>query len=305
MENLTQIGSSLSLGSNDLSNLDGLQNLTEIGGSLFIGFNHSLGTLEGLNSLTKIGYDCEISYNGSLSNLNGLQNLDSIGGRLYISNNNLMTSLSGLDSLKAINGVLHLRENPLLTDLSALNNLEPSGISKLIISDNNILAVCHEPFICEYLNLGGDTSIGNNDPGCNSVDEIAILCGYTDNDGDGFYSNVDCDDENADINPNAEEIPNNGIDEDCDGEDLIVGIDDLLKSQIQIFPNPTNGKVSIHLPQNLANAELEIKDYSGRSILKQQLENETELNLSEFSSGIYFLLIQTEEMVWIEKLVKF
>ena len=139
-----------------------------------------------------------------------------------------------------------------------------------------------------------------------SVDEIAILCGYTDNDGDGFYSNVDCDDENADINPNAEEIPNNGIDEDCDGEDLIVGIDDLLKSQIQIFPNPTNGKVSIHLPQNLANAELEIKDYSGRSILKQQLENEkTESKLIRIFFRHLFPFDTMEELVRIEKLVKF
>ncbi len=34
-------------------------------------------------------------------------------------------------------------------------------------------------------------------------------------DGDGFYSDVDCDDTNADINPNATELCN-GIDDDCD-----------------------------------------------------------------------------------------
>ena len=40
-----------------------------------------------------------------------------------------------------------------------------------------------------------------------------------DADGDGFYSTTDCDDGNASVYPGATEVANDGIDQDCNGQD--------------------------------------------------------------------------------------
>jgi hypothetical protein len=44
-----------------------------------------------------------------------------------------------------------------------------------------------------------------------------------DADGDGFFTNQDCDDGNAAIHPGATDIPGNGVDEDCSGADAAAG----------------------------------------------------------------------------------
>ena len=51
--------------------------------------------------------------------------------------------------------------------------------------------------------------------------EFTVL--IPDNDGDGFNAESDCDDNDASIFPGAIEIPTDGIDQDCDGSDLIFG----------------------------------------------------------------------------------
>ncbi|MEO8554995.1 MAG: MopE-related protein, partial [Kofleriaceae bacterium] len=72
---------------------------------------------------------------------------------------------------------------------------------------------------------------------------IPALRKLSDHDHDGysaFFGGPDCDDGNADVHPNAKDIPDNGIDENCNGEDAH------LKTTVDPDPhaNPTAPTVS-------------------------------------------------------------
>ncbi|MFC1778074.1 proprotein convertase P-domain-containing protein, partial [Pseudomonadota bacterium] len=178
LANLTSVGSSLSIYNNKvLTDIDGLASLKSVNGSLFIK-SEPLTNIDGLMSLTSIGGSLDITGNIVLTNLNGLANLTSVGGYLFISYNYALTDINGLANLTNVGGGVEIRSNNALTNIDSLNKIIDLG-GDLYIRHNHALGKCSAlalilgwPDGPPNDNVGGVITVGDNDPGCNSIEEI-------------------------------------------------------------------------------------------------------------------------------------
>lgn len=181
-----------------------------------------------------------------------------------------------------------------------------------------------------------------DDFGCEYVQEVCInvapesetpITYYEDFDGDGYgnsnvetiecssippngyvANNLDCDDTNYLINVDAEDIPDNGIDENCDGVDgAILNIDELNDRNVSIYPNPFDNNITLSLPLSLNGSDLDVNiyDLNGRLVYtksKSIVINTMNLtNLNALEKAVYFIKISvkgTDNYV-IKKLIKF
>lgn len=125
------------------------------------------------------------------------------------------------------------------------------------------------------------------------------------NPGAGFATVAgDCNDNNNQIYPGAVEVLDNSIDENCDGVDGYVGIEDLTLNSFKIVPNPNNGSFAIELANEVSNATISIQDVNGKVIYTTNFSGLVyQSTLSSITTGIYFIKIQSENSSAVERMV--
>lgn len=110
-----------------------------------------------------------------------------------------------------------------------------------------------------------------------------------DNDMDGYGSEEDCDDNNSDINPGAEEIPNNDIDKNYDGIVLSMSLEELaIRRNTIIFPNPASDELLIKT--KVRNYTLNISNSIGQIVYSEI--NTDVIDISSFEKGAYFIILR-------------
>jgi hypothetical protein len=90
------------------------------------------------------------------------------------------------------------------------------GVEDCSDSDCDLETSCIESDCANGMDDDANGLVDCDDPDC-GWDSACLF----DEDGDGYYSIEDCDDEDASVNPAAEDIEGDGIDQDCSGSDWV------------------------------------------------------------------------------------
>jgi bacillolysin len=72
------------------------------------------------------------------------------------------------------------------------------------------------------------------------------------------------------------------------------------KSKWSVFPNPSNQTIQISNPSVFQEVNIELIDYTGKSIQKTRLSPNQKLDISSLANGVYFIRINNTMLKWIK-----
>jgi hypothetical protein len=161
--------------------------------------------------------------------------------------------------------------------------------------DNNCDGDVNEDltFVTYYIDNDGDTY------GAGSAGE------FCDNPGIGYtLDNTDCNDDESAINSSAIDISDDGIDQNCDGVDGYLALNETANLNFSIFPNPGNDLISILFADNIE-FEVALNDGNGKTLFEAKSVNSNlTIEASKFDKGVYFITIKSENKAKVVKWIK-
>jgi len=85
----------------------------------------------------------------------------------------------------------------------------------------------------------------------------------------------------------------------------VAGIENILASKFSVFPNPSNGVVTVANTNALINA-IAVTDINGRTVKNVKVGGvaSTEVNISDLASGVYMMSISSDKGTSTQKIVK-
>jgi hypothetical protein len=90
--------------------------------------------------------------------------------------------------------------------------------------------------------------------------------------------------------------------------DCLIGMDEAVAMEgIDIYPNPSNGFFNLNFHGTKDDFNLEVRDIDGKLVYEDRLKVNgklsRKLDFSEFAKGVYFIKLQGEDSLLIDKLV--
>ena len=76
----------------------------------------------------------------------------------------------------------------------------------------------------------------------------------------------------------------------------------LNNNMVEIYPNPTNGKLKINCEITYQEIKISVFTMEGQKML--EIKDKTELDISHLTSGAYIFIINIDKNIEVEKIIK-